>query len=103
MDFHVKYSPGTLFHPIVTYRMKALSTVILDIPNGIHVSFGELRAELSRLRGVERVDVNLVMEKVTVDFDPSKSSVNEIRAVVAANAVETKDDDKQTRHVRSRR
>ncbi len=78
--------------------MKALSTVILDIPNDIRVSFGELHTKLSLLRGIERVIVNPVTEKITVDFDPSKSSVNEIRAVVAESK-----NDKQTRRHHSRR
>ncbi len=82
--------------------MKVISTVILDIPNDIRVSLGELPSKLSRLRGVERVDVNLVSEKVTVDFNPSKSTVDEIRAVVAASKGESTDG-KQTRRHHSRR
>ena len=82
--------------------MKVLSTVILDIPNDIRVSLGELHTKLGRLRGVERVSVNPVIEKVTVDFNPSKSTVDEIRAVVAASKFESKGD-KQTRRYRSRR
>jgi heavy-metal-associated domain-containing protein len=82
--------------------MKVLSTVILDIPNDARLSFGELYEKLSRLRGVERVSVNPVVEKVTVDYNPSKSTVDEIRAVVAAGNGESKDD-KQTRRIRPRR
>ncbi len=78
--------------------MKVLSTVILDIPNDTRVSFGELHTKLSLLRGVERVIVNPVTEKITVDFNPSKSSVSEIRAVVAEDK-----GDKQTRRPQSRR
>ncbi len=65
--------------------MNVLSTVILDIPNDICISLGELQSNLRRLSGVERVSVNLVMEKVRVDFNPSKSTMDEIRAVVATS------------------
>ncbi len=82
--------------------MKALSTVILDIPHDTRVSFSELHSNLSRLRGVQRVNVNLVMEKVTVDFNPSKSTVDEIRAMVAVNKGESKGDKQTRRHHSSR-
>ncbi len=84
--------------------MKALSTVILDIPYDERLSFGELHEKLSQLRGVGRVSVNPVVEKVTVDYDPSQSTIDEIRAIVVTDKRKSKDkDDKQTRRYRSRR
>jgi len=78
--------------------MKVLSMVILDIPNDIEVSLGDLHAKLIRLRGVKRVSVDPVMEKVTVDFNPAKSTINEIRAVVRSRNGESKDDKQIHRH-----
>ncbi len=82
--------------------MKAHATVILDIPNDALLSCGELQEKLSRLRGVERVSVNSVVEKVTVEYNSSKSTVDEIRAVVATGKRKSKDD-KQTRRYHSKR
>ncbi len=82
--------------------MKSVSTVILNIPNDPYTSIGELREKLSRLRGVVRVTVNPVMEKVTVDFNPSKSTVDRIRAVVVASNRDGKDHNLNPRS-RSRR
>jgi hypothetical protein len=82
--------------------MKVLSTLILDIPNNERRSLSELNDELRRLRGVERVSVNPVVEKVTVDYNPFKSTVDEIRAVVDASRRESKGD-KQTQQYHPKR
>lgn len=82
--------------------MKLLSMVILDIPNDLHVSLGEFEQYLSQLKGVERVSVDPVMEKVTVDFNPSKSTIKEIRLAVKYSKRMHKGD-KETRSNRSKR
>lgn len=76
--------------------MKPVSTVILNIPINPHTSIGELKERLSRLKGVIRVTVNPVTEKVTVMFYYSNFTFDNIRAAIVAGEREGMDD-KETR------
>ncbi len=84
--------------------MKTVSTLILNVPNDRHVSLGELKETLSHLSGIVRVTVNPVMEKVIVDFYPTKCTVDEIRAAVIADKLDDKnsklqrEDSRQNNH-----
>ena len=43
-----------------------------------------IRAALEPLRGVRRVDTDVVSERATVDFDPSATSIDDLREAVAS-------------------
>ncbi len=60
--------------------MKLHSTVILTIPQDGQVSLSQLEERLNDLKGVASATVNSVQENVTVEFDPSKITVEKIRA-----------------------
>ncbi len=78
------------------------STVILNIPQDDDVSLSQLEDLLNGLKGVANASVNPVQENVTVEFDPSKITVEKIRA--AFTHCPTKgNSDKESRKSKSRR
>jgi Cu+-exporting ATPase len=57
---------------------------------------------ISSLEGVEFVDVNLESERVTVSFDPQKTSLDDIKAAIDKAGYSTESENEAQEEVRAR-
>ena len=62
--------------------MKLHSIVILDLPHNGPIPLSLLEEKLRNLKGVADAVVNPVLEKVTVEFNPSLITIEKIRTTL---------------------